>query len=363
MKKTLIALLVLALLAAGCAAPTAAPAPAPAAPAAEEPTAAPAAEEPTALPATEEPAAPAAAANAACVIHVGPINDNGWTQAHHEGLVTATEAVGWELKEIESIFNPSDVERITREYAQSGECAVVVGTAQNFDPDMRKVAAEFPDTPFLILHGDKPDSNIGIYFGRMYIPRYLTGILAGTMSESKIIGFVGAYETNPQVARGRDAFIKGVAEVCPECEVKVVYTNNWFDPPAETEAASALISSGADILAQHQDSDSVQQRAAQEGVMGIGYDSDMRQTAGESVLTSPIWDWAKYYVPQFEAIRDGTWQSEWYWAPDVVGLAEYSSMVPDDVKALVEEYQQKVLSGEITIFDMPDEELWGYGAQ
>ena len=252
MKRTLIALVVLGLLATACAAPTAAPAPAPAAPAAEEPTIAPAAEEPTAAPAAEEPAAPAAA-SAACVIHVGPINDNGWTQAHHEGLVAATEAVGWELKEIESIFNPSDVERITREYAQSPDCAVVVGTAQNFDPDMRKVAAEFPDKPFLILHGEKPDSNIGIYFGRMYIPRYLTGILAGSMTESKIIGFVGAFENNPQVARGRDAFIKGVAEVCPECEVKVVYTNNWFDPPAETEAAAALINAGADILAQHQE--------------------------------------------------------------------------------------------------------------
>jgi basic membrane protein A len=356
MKKTLIALLVLAVLVAACASPTAAPAPAPAA---EQPTAAPAAEEPTAAPAAEEPAA----ANAACAIHVGPVNDNGWTQAHHEGLVTATEAVGWELKEIESIFNPSDVERIAREFAQSGECAVIVGTAQNFDPDMRKVAAEFPDVPFLILHGEKVDSNIGIYFGRMYIPRYLTGILAGTMTESKIIGFVGAFETNPQVARGRDAFIKGVEEVCPDCEVKVVYTNNWFDPPAETEAASALISAGADILAQHQDSDAVQQRAAQAGVMGIGYDSDMRQTAGESVLTSPIWDWAKYYGPQFEAIKNGAWQSEWFWSPDVVGLAPFSSMVTDEAKALVAEYEQKVLNGEVTIFDLPDEELWIYGAQ
>jgi basic membrane protein A len=355
MKRILIALVVLALLAVACAAPPVVPAPAPAAPAAVQ--------EPTTPAATEAPTAAAAAANAACVIHVGPINDNGWTQAHHEGLIAATQAVGWDLKEIESIFNPSDVERITREYAQSGDCAVIVGTAQNFDPDMRTVAAEFPDVPFLILHGDQPDSNIGVYFGRMYIPRYLTGILAGSMSESKIIGFVGAYENNPQVARGRDAFIKGVAEVCPECEVKVVYTNNWFNPPAETEAAAALIGAGADILAQHQDSDAVQQRAAQAGVMGIGYDSDMRTTAGEGVLTSPIWDWARYYTPQFQAIRDGTWASEWYWAPEVAALAPFSSMVPDDVRALVAEYQQKVLDGEITIFDMPDEELWGYGTQ
>lgn len=355
MKRTLIALLVLALLVTACAAPTAAPAPAPAAPAAVQ--------EPTAPAAAEEPAAPAAAQLAACVIHVGPINDNGWTQAHHEGLVVATEAVGWQLKEVESIFNPSDVERITREYAQSPDCAVIVGTAQNFDPDMRKVAAEFPDKPFLILHGDKVDSNIGIYFGRMYIPRYLTGILAGSMTESKIIGFVGAFENNPQVARGRDAFIKGVAEVCPDCEVKVVYTNNWFDPPAETEAAAALINAGADILAQHQDSDAVQQRAAQAGVMGIGYDSDMQKTAGDGVLTSPIWNWALYYTPQFQAIADGAWTSEWFWGPEVVALAPFSARVPETVRALVADYEQKVLSGEIKIFDMPDEELWRYGSQ
>jgi basic membrane protein A len=360
MKRTLIALVVLALFAVACAAPTAAPAPAPAQPAVEEPTAAPAAAEPTAVPTAEEPAA---ATQAACVIHVGPINDNGWTQAHHEGLVAATQAVGWELKEIESIFNPSDVERITREYAQSGECAVVVGTAQNFDPDMRKVAAEFPDIPFLILHGEAPDSNIGVYFGRMYEPRYLSGLVAGKMTDTKIIGFVAAYENNPQVARGRDAFIKGVAEVCPDCEVKVVYTNNWVSPPDETEAASALISAGADILAQHQDTDAVQQRAAQAGILGIGYDSDMQQTVGESVLTSPIWDWSKYYLPQFEAIKSGTWAPEWYWGSEIVSLAPFSPRVPDDVRALVAEYQQKILSGELTIFDMPDEELWGYDGQ
>ena len=351
MKKALIALVVLATLAVACAAPAAAPAPAPTA--APAPTEAPAAVEPT--------ASTAAAEKAACVIHVGAINDNGWTAAHHAGLVAATQDVGWKLKEIESIFSPTDVERITREYAQSGECAVIVGTAQNFDPDMRKIAKDFPDIPFLILHGEKPDTNVGIYFGRMYEPRYLSGILAGKMTKSKIIGFVGAYENNPQVARGRDAFIKGVKEVCADCEVKVVYTNNWFDPPAETEAAQALISAGADILAQHQDSDAVQQRAAQAGIMGIGYDFDMRKTAGDSVLTSPIWDWSKYYVPQFEAIKNGTWKPEWYWKSDVVSLADYSPKVPDDVKKLVAEYQAKVASGEVKIFDLPDEQLWTYG--
>ena len=354
MKKALILLVVLGIVAAGCAAPTAAPAPATA------PTQPPVAAEPVATPAPA--ATTASAATAACVIHVGFINDNGWNAAHHAGLVAATQDVGWKLKEIENIFAPTDVERITREYAQSGECAVIVGTAQNFDPDMRKLAKEYPDIPFLILHGEKPDTNVGIYFGRMYEPRYLTGLIAGKMTMSKIIGFVAAFENNPQVARGRDAFIKGVKEVCPDCEVKVVYTNSWGDPPAETEAAQALINAGADILAQHQDSDAVQQRAAQAGVLGIGYDSDMRKTAGDSVLTSPIWDWSKYYIPQFEAIKNGTWKPEWYWKSDVVGLADYSPKVPDDVKKLVAEYQAKVASGEVKIFDLPDEQLWTYGA-
>ena len=68
----------------------------------------------------------------------------------------------------------------------------------------------------------------------------------------------------------------------------------------------------------------MQQRAAQAGVMGIGYDSDMQKTAGDGVLTSPIWDWALYYGPQFQAIVDGTWTGEWYWAPEVAALAPFS---------------------------------------
>jgi basic membrane lipoprotein Med (substrate-binding protein (PBP1-ABC) superfamily) len=68
-------------------------------------------------------------------------------------------------------------------------------------------------------------------------------------------------------------------------------------------------------------------------------------------------------VPQFEAIAGGSWKPEWYWKSDVVGLAPFSPKVPADVKTLIDEYQTKVASGEVKIFDLPDDQLWTYGSQ
>ena len=119
---------------------------------------------------------------------------------------------------------------------------------------MAEMAEEYPDVIFLHCSGYlNNDTNFANYFGKMYQPRYLSGLAAGAMTDSNKIGYVAAFPI-PEVIRGINAFAAGVNEVNPDATVEVVWTFTWFGPEAETQAANALLEKGADVLAQHQDS-------------------------------------------------------------------------------------------------------------
>jgi basic membrane protein A len=144
-----------------------------------------------------------------------------------------------------------------------------------------------------------------------------------------------------------------VRSVNPNATVKVVWTNTWYDPAAEKEAAKGLLDAGVDVIAQHQDTPGPQQAAEEKGVYAIGYNTDMSSFAPKANLTSPIWNWGPYYVKVVEAVKNGTWTNEQYWggmADNVVDLAPINSVVPEDVKKLVEEKKQAIINGEFDVF-------------
>ena len=121
--------------------------------------------------------------------------------------------------------------------------------------------------------GYKTASNMGNYFGRIYQARYLTGMVAGKQTQSNIIGYVAAFPI-PEVVRGIDAFTLGVKAVNPKAIVKVIWSNTWYDPAKEKQAALTLIDAGADVITQHQDTVGPQLAAEERGKWSIGYNMD-----------------------------------------------------------------------------------------
>jgi basic membrane protein A len=217
------------------------------------------------------------------------------------------------------------------------------------------VAEESPDVLFEHCSGFKTADNMSTYFGRIYQPRYLAGLVAGSMTESNYIGYVAAFPI-PEVVRGINAFTLGVREVNPEAEVHVVWTNTWYDPVTEREAAESLLDEGADMIAQHQDTTEPQKAAQERGALSIGYDSDMREFVGDTVLTSPVWNWGAYYVDTVGSALNGTWETHQFWGgleSDVVRLAELSPQVPDDVAALVDSERGRIIDTDWDVFCGP----------
>lgn len=286
-------------------------------------------------------------------VYIGSPGDGGFTFSHDEGRKYMEEQLGVKSEVIENVADADAVQAITQ-LAENG-CKVIFTTSFGYMDPTIEVAKKYPDVVFMHCSGYKTAENVGTYFGRMYQARYLTGIVAGEMTESNLIGYVAAFPI-PEVIRGINAFTLGVRSVNPDASVKVVWTNTWFDPAGEKEAANALLDAGCDIIAQHQDTSGPQKAAEEAGKYSIGYHADMISLAPKAVLTSAVWNWGPYYTEVVKQVQEGTWQTGSYWgsmAEDVVGLGPYGDMVPEEVKAKVEEAKEKILGGEWDVFYGP----------
>jgi basic membrane protein A len=289
-------------------------------------------------------------------VYIGPPGDLGWTYEHDRGRKMLVDEFGDRIETtfIENVPEGPDAARVIRQYAQQG-FDMIFATSFGYMDGMFEVAQEFPDIYFEHCSGYKTADNMSTYFGRMYQPRYLSGIVAGKMTTANVIGYVAAFPI-PEVIRGINAFTLGVRSVNPRAEVRVVWTSTWYDPVKEREAAVALLDEGADIIAQHQDTTEPQKAAQERGALSIGYDSDMRDFVGDTVLASPVWNWGSYYVDTVQDALDGTWETHQFWGgmkEGIVTLSELSSRVPGDVKRAVETEREKILSGDWDVFCGP----------
>lgn len=187
-------------------------------------------------------------------IYVGPVGDFGWTLAHDEGRKEMEANLQGKVKTtfVESVNEGADAERVIRQLAQDGNKLIFTTSFGYMNPTI-KVAKEFPNVFFEHCTGYKRATNVGTYLGRFEEPRYLTGMIAGKMTKSNVIGYLGAFPI-PEVIRGIGAFTQGLRATNPEAKVKVVWVQTWYDPAKEREAAQALANTGADVLAQHTDS-------------------------------------------------------------------------------------------------------------
>lgn len=296
-------------------------------------------------------------------IYVGPIGDAGYTYAHDLGAEYMKKELGdsVELIKVENVpENPADAERVLNQLVEQG-CKAIFATSFGYMDSVIKVAEQHKDVVFLHCSGYKSAENVGTYFGQIEQPRYLSGIAAGKMTKSNIIGYAAAFPI-PECIRGINAFTMGALSVNPDVKVKVIWTNTWYDPAKEKDAGNSLLEAGADVIAQHQDTPGPMQAAEEAGAYGVSYNSDMSQFAPNAILTGPVWNWGPYYVRTVKAVQEGTWQTEQYWGPmsdGVVDLAPYASFLPDDVKQLIETQKADILSGKLNIFAGPIKDQTG----
>ena len=182
----------------------------------------------------------------------------------------------------------------------------------------------------------------------------MSGLAAGSLTESNKIGYVAAFPI-PEVIRGINAFANGVKEVNPNATVEVVWTNTWFGPEEETQAANALLEAGADVLTQHQDSASTGIAAEAAGAKWIGYHTGYgKEAAPNAFVTAPVWNWGPLYTEMVNAVINDEFTTTPYWtgmSGNVVDLFEVSDDVSNDIKTLIEDRKQEIIDGTFEIFE------------
>ena len=289
-------------------------------------------------------------------IYVSPVGEAGWTYQHDVGRkeMEKTLAGKVETKFIENVPEGADAERVIRELATSGS-KVIFATSFGYMNYMEKVSKQFPKVAFLHATGYKMGPNFGIYNARFYEGRYLTGIVAGKMTQSNVLGYVAAFPI-PEVLQGINAFARGARSVNPKAEVRVIWTSSWYDPGKEREATTTLISQNADVVTHHTDSTAVVQTAEEKGKWAIGYHSDMSKYGAKAHLTATTHHWGEFYTKTMNEVIAGTWKPSNVWGgmkEGMIKLAPLNAAIPADVKTMIAKLEGDIKSGKLHPFAGP----------
>jgi simple sugar transport system substrate-binding protein len=309
----------------------------------------------------KEEAAPASSAKTEplkiAFAYIGPVGDGGWTFAHDNGRKALEKELGDKITTsfVENVPESADAERVIRDMATQGN-KLIFGTTFGYMEPMLKVSADFKDVKFEHATGYKQAENMRTYDSRTYEGAYMAGVIAGKMTKSNVLGVVASVPI-PEVIRNINSFTLGAQSSNPKIKTKVVWVNEWFNPPKETEAATSLINGGADVLFQNTDSPAVLKTAESKGKRAFGWDSDMTAYGPKAHLASSVINWGPYYIKATKEALEGKWQGgghSWWGvkegAIDIVSIAED---VPADTKAKIDEVKKGLTDGSFAIWKGP----------
>ncbi|MBN9575054.1 BMP family ABC transporter substrate-binding protein [Alicycliphilus denitrificans] len=303
-------------------------------------------------------AAPAPAADKLKIafMYVSPIGDGGWTYQHDLGRKAIQEKYGDRIETsfVESVPESADAERVLRDMAAQGN-KLVFATSFGYQEFVQKAAADLKDVKFEHATGYKQADNVATYDTKTFEGAYLAGIVAGGMTKTKTVGVVASVPI-PEVVRNINSFVLGAQSVDPGIKAKVVWVNEWFNPPKEAEAASTLINGGVDVMYQNTNSPAVLKTAEERGARAFGKDGDMSAFAPKAHLGSAVIDWTPYYSKVVDDTLAGQWKGGAFWwgvKEGAIDLRKIADDVPQEIKDRVEKARAGLKDGSFAVWTGP----------
>lgn len=290
-------------------------------------------------------------------IYISSTGDRGWSWALDQGRQWVEDEYDWVETSYSESVPPADGGSVIEEYTNE-DYDIIFGTTFEYMDPMYSVAEENPDTLYEHATGYRQRENMGRFMGRIYQARYLAGIAAGMLTESNLLGYVAAFPI-AEVIRGLNAFALGAQSVNEDVEMEVRWINSWHDPTQNQQAANSLLDEGADVLGQHMDSPAAVEVANENDVWSVGYNSPMGEFGGDYYITSPIWNWEAFFAPTLQDVRNGEWESDFFWGDigyefegtKLFELDDWGPEVPQDVKDEVESQRQALENEEMTVWE------------
>lgn len=287
-------------------------------------------------------------------IYTVPVEQQ-WVSRIHKAANTAVTRGDIEYVYSENVSN-TDYERVMREYSE-GDFDLIVGEIFAVERESRQVALDYPDQNYLMGSSFLQDAeypNLAVFDNYIQDASYLTGIIAGAMTESKVIGMVGGYPI-PEVNRLMNAFMAGAAEMQSGISFKVAFIGSWFDPPKAKETAFAHIDAGADIM--YAERFGVSDAAQERGILAIGNVIDTQADYPDTVVASALWHFEPTLDAALERTRDGTFSADNYGIYSFMAhggcslapLGTFAGKVPEEALELVAAREAEIRSGAFTV--------------
>ncbi|MDH3667485.1 MAG: BMP family protein [Paracoccaceae bacterium] len=289
-------------------------------------------------------------------VHASPV-ENAWNSRMHEAMVNADKEGAIEYTFSEGVSG-TDYGRACREYAESG-AELIVGEAYAVEQEIREVAADYADTAFLLGSSGGPSGdNFGTFGTWNHEGAYLSGMLAGKMSQSNKFGAVGAIPI-PEVNMLINGFRAGVDAVNTNAEHLIGFIGTFFDPPKAREAGLAQIDAGADIL--FGERIGTADAAKERGIKAIGSLIDYTSRYPDTIFANAMW----YFRPLLDAAvadklaggPNGRDYTPYCLMKEGGNDILYTpSMVPQEAIAPMEEVRAAIKAGEFEVpinFDEP----------
>lgn len=231
------------------------------------------------------------------LITPGSIADAAWNSGAYAGLGWIRDSLGIAVSHVEA-RTPGEQEEALRTYAAQGY-RVVFGHGFEFQGPAERVGKQYPNTIFVVTSGERvAEGNVVPLVFQIEQAAYLAGMVAGSLTQSNRIGFIGGIEL-PPIKRGYDAWINGARAVNPKVEPRIAYLNTFDDVAAGREAALAMIGLGVDVLHHNADQAALGMfQAVKENprVYAIGANADQTALAPASVIGSVILDLPRAFL-------------------------------------------------------------------
>ena len=285
------------------------------------------------------------------LITPGSIADAAWNSGAYAGLLQIRDSLGASISHVEAL-TPAAQEEALRSYASQGY-DIIFANGFEFQEPAERVAASYPAPVFVINSGSRAVGKVVPLVFRIEEATYLAGMVAGGLSKSGMIGFIGGVEL-PPVRRGQEGWTNGAHAVNPAIVSRTTYLNNWEDAASGREAALALLRLGADML--HHNADAAALGAFQavketEGAYIFGANADQTSLAPERVVGSAVIDLAHAFLLVAREVENGTLQSQ----PKSFGLAgdvlryvpnpKLAALVPGELAARVAAAADSIAEG------------------
>jgi basic membrane lipoprotein Med (substrate-binding protein (PBP1-ABC) superfamily) len=245
----------------------------------------------------------------AALITPGSITDAAWNSGAYAGLRALHDSLGMEVSNVEA-RTPAEQEDALRTYAAQGY-DLIFAHGYEFQGAAERVSAQYPKPVIVVTSGERAAGHVVPLVFRLEEASYLAGVVAGGLTRSGLIGFVGGVEL-PPVRRAYEGWVNGARSVRPDVKSRVTYLNTWDDPAAGREAALALIRTGVDMFHHNADAAALgvfQAVKESPGVYIFGANADQSRLAPEHVIGSAAIDLPHAFLLIGREVKEGRFVS------------------------------------------------------